>query len=109
MSIVSELDGALGAMLDVVGEPITIYPAVGDSVTLNAVVTGGSFDRIGVAGGFYDEIRFVAAVRKSDLGGFMPLPGMLVDGRGYELRIETAGVDFFRAHYRLNLISRDAQ
>jgi hypothetical protein len=107
--IIASIDGAIGAMLGAVGEPIKIYPLdQGKSVTVDSIITGGSFERFGVSGGYYDEMKLTAAVRKSDLGIFVPQPGMLVDARDTELRIDNDGVTFFRAHYRLLLVSRNA-
>jgi hypothetical protein len=107
--IIASIDGAIAQMLGAVGEPVKIYPLdQGNSITVAAIITGGAFERFGVSGGFYDEIQFIAAVRKSDLGKFVPQPGMLVDARETELRIDNDGVTFFRAHYRLRLVSRNA-
>ena len=108
MSLTSDISDSIATVIDAAGESVTIYPFVGDSVTVNGLVTGGTFERVGVSGGFYDEITFMCSVLKTDLGTFVPQPGMLVDARDTELRVDNDGVTFFRAHYRLRLVSRTA-
>jgi hypothetical protein len=108
MSLATEIDDALGVALDDAGEMVTIF---GHTPTQKyegiALVTGGGGGFDGVTGGYYVKDTYVISVRKSDCT-FTPEPGMLVEARSKQLRIPDNGVTNLRAHYRLEVVGRDA-
>ncbi len=108
MSLTTDLDSVIIEAIDDCGETVTIY---GDGPTQtwtdDALVTGGQGSFDGVTGGYYDKNSYTISVPKSTIT-FAPKPGMLVDARGKELRIPDDGVTDLRAHYRIQVVSRDA-
>ena len=108
MSITTEIDAALGEMETALGETITIYGSTPGSTYIGlATVTGGAAPVDYVTGGSYEGNAYSISVRISSLAGFVPVPEMLVDARGKELRIAPDGVTAGRAHYHIMVIGRD--
>jgi hypothetical protein len=110
MALQDDLDEALEELLEFTGnEDVTIYADGGATYNGPAIVTGGAMHFDAVTGGTYEKDAYTMRVRKSDLDGFVPLPGMLVDGRDKILRIPQTpnSVTVGRADYRIEVCGRD--
>lgn len=109
------LDTAVGELLAEFGEVASGFPKLviyalepsQQKVATDAAVSGGAGEFDDVTGGYYDKLALSATIRISDVTPFVPVPGMLVDARGREMRIALNGVKTERATYRLSLVARD--